>query len=190
MSNISTSLQEWGSVGSAWPSGYNHVENEAPVDAWENKFKYETISNIKNDLIPTVNSRLESGTGTAFPSTPETAELSYRTDEDNLYVNDTGGKWVEIPTRTVLASGTISHTGGTPTQFTVSGVTTNQTLPVDVKVYPNTDPSWTGDYAYNLETSRIWDDTNSQVDIECTVTWDIDPGSGNDLTLGYEVFEN
>lgn len=92
MSNLTTDLQQWGATGKMWPSNYAHQEGEAPVDAWENRFKSEVISNIKDDIIPTINGRLESSSSTTKPTSPEEGQLHWDSDNDNLAVYESASK--------------------------------------------------------------------------------------------------
>lgn len=79
MSNLTTKLKTWGAQGSEYPDGYNYLEDEEPVDAWDNFAKYHAIENIKT-LISTVNGRLESKATSSEPSSPEVGHLVHRTD--------------------------------------------------------------------------------------------------------------
>lgn len=60
MATYQTSLKVWGSTGSEYPDNYNYVEGDQPVDAWDNFFNAEVISNIQtivsalnNDVLQT-----------------------------------------------------------------------------------------------------------------------------------------
>lgn len=60
MATYSTNLTNWGSVGSAYPTNYNYLEGEQPVDEWDNFFNNEVANNIQtimsaltNDIIQT-----------------------------------------------------------------------------------------------------------------------------------------
>lgn len=44
----STSLQSWGSTGTAPPSNYSYAEGEQPVDEWDNWFNYHVIDEIES----------------------------------------------------------------------------------------------------------------------------------------------
>lgn len=79
MSNLSTNLKTWGAQGSEYPDGYNYLEDEEPVDAWDNFLIYNVIENI-GSLISTVNGRLESEAASSEPSSPEVGHLVHRTD--------------------------------------------------------------------------------------------------------------
>lgn len=102
MSNISTLLKTWGAQGSEYPDGYNYLEGEQPVDAWDNYFKYHAIENIQ-DLIDVANGRLESQSGAAHPASPEVGHLSHRTDapaqaahEELYYYDGTAGAFTRL----------------------------------------------------------------------------------------------
>jgi hypothetical protein len=86
-----------------------------------------------------------------------------------------------------LADGTITFTGGSPTSFSVSGLTATEASTVDVAVGVDTSPAWSADYAFNFEWSHRYDSTTGDVAVDIQLTWDIDPGAGNDLTLTYSV---
>ena len=90
---------------------------------------------------------------------------------------------------TPLAQGTITLTGGSDpaADVTVNGVTTDETLKFEVIHAPDASPSWSADYAYNLDHSRVYDSANGEVDADLVATWDVDPGAGNDLTLAYQI---
>lgn len=93
MSNLSTQLKTWGAQGSEYPDGYNYLEDEEPVDAWDNFFSYHAIEDI-HALIDVVNGRLESEAASSYPSSPEVGHLVHRTDapengaHEELYYHD------------------------------------------------------------------------------------------------------
>jgi len=69
MPNYSTNLKTWGATGQAFPDGYNYEEGEQPVDAWDNFFNSNVISDIEhlinvtnNDLVATDGSNDLTGT--------------------------------------------------------------------------------------------------------------------------------
>lgn len=105
MSDISTELKQWGSTGELWPDGYSQVDGEAPVDAWHNKLFSETIINIKDDIIPTINGRAESYVGTTAPSSPESGHKFVDTDDVTVshYIN---GGWNKVAWHTDLQNHT------------------------------------------------------------------------------------
>lgn len=88
MSNITTDFIDWGSVGTLWDTGWSWEEGKGVPDAWENKFKHETIRLLKDEVLPTVNGRLESEARATDPGTPEEGQLTWRTDTDRLRVYD------------------------------------------------------------------------------------------------------
>ena len=98
MSDYNTNLKQWGDEGYDWPDNYYHIEGEAPVDAWENRFKDEVIENVQH-LVDLTNSRIESAYGAATdkPSSPEDGEQYWDTDNDVLEVYDsTYGGWKDL----------------------------------------------------------------------------------------------
>lgn len=88
-----------------------------------------------------------------------------------------------------INSGTVTATGGASpaVDTTLDNVTDQQTYPLFVFVSVDSDPSWNADYAFNYDWGPAWDDANSHLDMNLTVNWDTDPGSGNDLTLSWQV---
>lgn len=88
-----------------------------------------------------------------------------------------------------LASGTLTATGGDDpaADVTVQGVTTDETLKLEVIAAPESSPSWSADYGFNVELSHQYDASAGAVDANIVVTWDVDPGAGNDLTLDYKI---
>ncbi len=93
MANYDTLLETWGATGSVYPSGYSYIEGEQPVDDWDNFFAYNTIEDL-NHLISLTNKRVESGSGTAFPSSPSDSHTFYRSDDERLYAwNSTTSTW-------------------------------------------------------------------------------------------------
>lgn len=92
MANYTSNLKTWGSTGSEFPSGYNYVEGEQPVDEWDNFVNHNVIDDLINHLIPLTNKRLESLADTSTPSSPELGHQFYDTDDDEQYVYN-GSKW-------------------------------------------------------------------------------------------------
>jgi len=88
-------------------------------------------------------------------------------------------------------NGTITLSGGsTPAvNTTITDVSSTQTSAFRIVVGVNSDPSFDADYAFNYDFSAIWDDSDGSWDIEITVNWDTDPGSSNDITAFYRVYE-
>lgn len=93
MADYDTLLNTWGASGSVYPTGYSYVEGEQPVDDWDNFFASNTVEDIQH-LISLTNKRIESGSGTAFPNSPNTSHTFYRSDDERLYNwNSTQGQW-------------------------------------------------------------------------------------------------
>lgn len=93
MSDYSTNLISWGATGSAYPTGYSLLEGEQPVDDWDNFLRYNTIEDLFH-LIDLTNNRIESGSGSAFPTNPDPNHLFYRSDEERAYTyNSTQSSW-------------------------------------------------------------------------------------------------
>lgn len=57
MPNYSTDLKTWGSSGEEPPDNYSYVEGEQPVDAWDNFFNSNVVSDIEH-LIDVTNNEL------------------------------------------------------------------------------------------------------------------------------------
>lgn len=90
---------------------------------------------------------------------------------------------------TPLKSGSfVASGGGRPAaDHTVVGVETDETQGVEVLLRPASSPTWAGDYDYNYEVARNYDASDGEVDVNIVVEWETDPGSGNDLTLDYDI---
>jgi len=98
----------------------------------------------------------------------------------------TGGSGV-----TQVATDTVPATGGSQpaVNTTLTNVSTDQDLNYWLTVHVDSDPSFNADYAFNYDYYHQWDDSDSQLDIELIVNWDTDPGSGNDVSLRWEVLQ-
>ena len=93
MASYDSNLKTWGATGTEYPSGYSYLEGEQPVDGWDNFVQYNSIEDISH-LIELTNKRIESDSGSSHPSSPEPANLSYRTDTERLYHYDaTASSW-------------------------------------------------------------------------------------------------
>lgn len=77
MASYTTNLKTWGATGQEFPDNYSYLEDEAPVDAWDNFLTHNLISDVKDHLIPLTNSRIETDYGTTRPSSPEDGHLFY-----------------------------------------------------------------------------------------------------------------
>jgi hypothetical protein len=88
-----------------------------------------------------------------------------------------------------VATGTVTATGGaSPAVEThLDGVSGDQLVDYWLVVYVDADPAFDADYAFNFDYIHQWDDDAGQLDLDLVVNWDIDPGSGNDVTLRWEV---
>lgn len=96
--------------------------------------------------------------------------------------------------RHVLASSSETLTGGNDPALdtTLQNVTDEQLQDFTVIVTPDTDPSFNADYGIsNVDWARQWDDGNSHLDLDVTVTWANDPGSSNDVSATvYAIHED
>lgn len=98
MSNYSSNLKTWGATGSEFPDGYSYVAGEQPVDDWDNFKEYNTLSDLFH-LIDLTNERLESDSGSSYPSSPEPGHVAHRTDgvvttdEELFFYDSTNKTW-------------------------------------------------------------------------------------------------
>lgn len=141
MANYNTLLKTWGDLGSEYPTGYAYVENEQPVDAWDNFFASNVVKDIDH-LLDLTNKRIETDSGGAGeePESPESSHLYHDTDNETLSVwNNTSSAWDDLLKTTAPAGSLTSYplpdedlaenyagvdTGGTehPTYATLSDV--------------------------------------------------------------------
>lgn len=84
-----------------------------------------------------------------------------------------------------IASGVFTHTTGGATEHTVTDVTTEEQVELNVTVAPDQAGQTTNDYAFNSYFSQRWDESTGSVVVDIVVNWDIDPGS--DMTFNYTV---
>lgn len=90
-----------------------------------------------------------------------------------------GGSGAEI------ASGTITHTTGSYTEFYIENVTADETAMLTAHFAPLTEDQVNAIYSFNAEWSRRWDEPNTAVDVQGILVWDEDPGT--DLDVQYSV---
>ncbi|ELY47293.1 hypothetical protein [Natronorubrum sulfidifaciens] len=103
MADYTSNLKTWGDTGSEYPDGYNYVEGEQPVDAWDNFFNHNAQKDIDH-LVSLTNKRLESGKGTNYPGSPENGELCWRSDNSRLAIYDEEyNGWREVAFRSDVA---------------------------------------------------------------------------------------
>ena len=124
----------------------------------------------------------------------DAAELDGASGATGQHLEWTGSdvQWLDPPAQqaTVYDSGTITHTGGSQTTVLIENVAPEETSEFSIVIGVDTPPTWDANYGYSVtNVSRQWDDTNAQLNAEVTLEWDTDPGSGNDLTLGYTVWD-
>lgn len=101
MADYNTKLKSWGSLGQEFPNNYSYIEDEAPVDAWDNFFNHNLITDVKDHLVPLTNSRIESdyGASGSEPTSPESSHLYHNTEDETLNVwNTTTNNWDELLT--------------------------------------------------------------------------------------------
>lgn len=96
MPSYQTSLKVWGAAGQEPPDNYSYEEGEQPVDAWDNWFNSNVVSDIEH-LIDLTNNQLDSSYGGSEPSNPEDGELFYTTNAGALrWWNSTSDVWEEV----------------------------------------------------------------------------------------------
>ena len=84
---------------------------------------------------------------------------------------------------TVLASKSITLSGGSSPAFSGSlTIGSDQLQDYYTVVSTDADPAFNGDYEYNYDYTRGWDDSASSLYSTVTVNWDVDPGGGNDVS--------
>ena len=110
---------------------------------------------------------------------------------DILETNGTAANWATYPRAEAptIKEGTFTHTGGSSTTVVISGISTIETQRFGVYFGVSTDPDFSGDYAFNTDYSRSWNDSAGEWDVDVTLTWDTDPGSGNDLGIQYTAYD-
>lgn len=175
MANYTTKLKAWGSTGTTFPDNYSYLEGEAPVDAWDNFLTHNLISDVRNHLIPLTNSRIESDSGAAFPSSPEDGHLFYDTDDGDRrvfrYRADTTA-WEDF----AMGKDLRGHIGDTTNPHSISlddarsennSLTDHVNLSDDTQLRFGTSNDW--GMRYNA--------TGSQLE------WRYDPGNANELAL-------
>jgi len=113
------------------------------------------------------------------------------TSGDILETNGTEANWATYPRAEAptIKEGTFTHTGGSATTVVISGISTIETQRFGVYFAVDTDPGFSGDYAFNTEVSKSWNDSAGEWDIDVTLSWDTDPGSGNDLEIRYTAYD-
>lgn len=120
--------------------------------------------------------------------TPRVGLDDYAAGDDNWDHSDTVNHVDKVTPTGLLDTGTFTATGGSSTTHTVSGVSSTQTIAIRGVVGVDADPSFSADYAFSESISKAWDDTNQHWDVTITVTWDTDPGAGNDVTMNYRLY--
>ena len=122
----------------------------------------------------------------ALTSASGTADQYLRSNADGT------SDWVDIPNleAPVLAQGIVTHTGGGATTVEVTGISTTQTESFDINF--GVDTALLADYAFNVEWSREWDNTNGKWDAYFTFTWEtgMDPGAGNDIDIAWVAYNS
>jgi hypothetical protein len=112
------------------------------------------------------------------------AEVWVPAGADAIAANDVEQRTAYENRQSVLASQSITLTGGgdPAADVTLDGVVDDQFQDMAVIVTTDTDPGFAADYGYNYDWTRTWDDTNQQIDVDVGVSWDPDPGAGNDVS--------
>ncbi|MFC6953791.1 hypothetical protein [Halorubellus litoreus] len=94
MTTYSSSLKTWGAQGSEYPTGYDYLAGDQPVDAYDNNFNYNVVEDILH-LVSVTNERLDSSRAASNPSSPTNGQQVFRTDTSRLgYYN--GSVWKTV----------------------------------------------------------------------------------------------
>jgi hypothetical protein len=176
------------------------TENDLPTDAEiQAAAESATFSGSHNDLTDIGAADHHGGPGTQpfidAVQAEDAADLASTsaTTGDILY-DDGWGEPPAFESPTVAQSSDsshsqITHTGGSSTVATITGVTTDEFSAIIFVPWVASDPSWNADYGYTYDVDLNWDNTNTEVDIDITFTWKTDPGSGNDLAFSWAVYD-
>lgn len=123
MPSYQTSLKTWGSTGQEPPDNYSYVEGEQPVDAWDNWFNSNIVTDIEY-LITLTNNQLDSSAQKATPSSPEAGQLWYDTVSGELKWWDADAStWrIVFPASGGVIDGDLDLRGNTLLDSTVGGV--------------------------------------------------------------------
>ena len=90
---------------------------------------------------------------------------------------------------TSLFTTTVTATGGSDPALDVTAkdYTDDETLAVEPTIKIEQSPTWSADYEFNVDHSVGWDTANGTQIMSIIVTWDTDPGVGNDLDLELQI---
>lgn len=188
-----------GSAGTNWEDiDIVQVINEDPdhgTDAYHNYFSgsHDDLSDIATDDHHTRRTDIEDRD--AVRGSLDAADLAGDlADIPGMHLGIPDGvdaQWVRPPRAEgpLIASGTATHTGGSDTTIVVDGVPPTQIGTLGVSVGESTAPSWSADYAYTESVNTVWDSTAQTASAEITLSWTTDPGTGNDLTVEYLVWD-
>lgn len=96
MTEYNSNLKTWGSVGEEYPSGYQYVKGEQPIDEWDNFVNRNLIKDVKH-LVELTNKRLDTSSGTSYPGSPTPGHVAWRSDSRVLAVYDeNNSSWREL----------------------------------------------------------------------------------------------
>lgn len=101
MVDYTSELKTWGSSGTEYPDSYNYLEDEQPVDAWDNFLMYHIVQDLQH-LIDVTNDDLIASDG----SVSMTGNLDM---DGNTIESSTGG--VNLETGATISSNDIWHSG-------------------------------------------------------------------------------
>ena len=127
--------------------------------------------------------------------TLDASELQGSLGENGQYLKTTSTDvvWSDIPQLNppVVASGTFTHTGGSPTEVLLSGVSNALNGSYEIWIGQASTPTWatTQTPEWGFDRSFVQDYANNKVDIRVTANWQTDPGPGNDINLQYAVVD-
>lgn len=91
----------------------------------------------------------------------------------------------------VVATSDETLTGGTnpALRATLEDTTSRSNADLDVEVRVPSPPGFAADFGYSKEHAQTWDDSVGAWDVEVTVSWDTNPGAGNDVPVVVDVIE-
>lgn len=144
MPSYSTSLKTWGSTGSEYPNNYDYVEGEQPVDAWDNFFNHNVVSDIQH-LIDVTNNDLLAADGSvsvAGDLSDSNANLIYDFSAGHIEQSILENSSITISSGNGLTGGGTISLGGS-TSFDI-GTDAIQQTEIDLSIAP----SWTGTHNF------------------------------------------
>lgn len=108
------------------------------------------------------------------------AGQALHTDGNQAYWTDSDGN-----SGVQLQEGTITHTTGSHTTFSIDNLTDDERVHLSLSMAPATSDQVSGNYAFNTSWSQRWDASIGAVILDGIINWDIDPGT--DMEFAYTV---